>query len=87
MTDFMENYKTSVRTFILENYLFTEDPSQLSDSTSFLQEGILDSMGILELITYIEEEFSLKILESEMIPDNLDSVANVVGFIQTKLAA
>lgn len=84
MTEIKGSYRTNVRDFILQNYLFTDDQTQLSDSASFLKEGILDSMGILELITYIEEEFLVSILEAEMIPDNLDSVSNVVTFVKKK---
>ena len=69
---------------ILENYLFTDDDSQLSDSDSFLEKGILDSTGILEVIYFIEDEYGIKVEDEEMIPENLDSVESLVVFVQHK---
>lgn len=79
--------KQQVRQFILANYLFTDDESKLSDSQSLLQSGAMDSTGILELIMFLEENMNLKVADAEMIPANLDSVDNVVGFIERKQAA
>jgi acyl carrier protein len=73
-----------LRSFILENYLFTQDQSALKNSDSFLDSKILDSMGILEVIQYLNEQFGIKVHESEMIPDNLDSIDNLVAFIAKK---
>jgi len=74
----------AVRCFILENYLFTDDESALSDNDSFLDLGILDSTGMLEVIYFLEDDFSIKIDDDEMIPENLDSVDNIVKFIGKK---
>ncbi|BAO45424.1 acyl carrier protein [Thiolapillus brandeum] len=73
-----------IRGFILENYLFTDDQSELNNDDSFLDQGILDSTGILEIIFFIEDEFGIKIKDDEMIPDNLDSVNRIVAFIERK---
>ena len=73
-----------LRSFILENYLFTQDESALANSNSFLESKILDSMGILELIQYLDEEFGVKVHESEMIPSNLDSIDNLLAFLAKK---
>ena len=73
-----------VRNYILENYLFTEDQSELNSEDSFLEKGIIDSTGILEIILFLEEEFGLSIDDDEMIPENLDSVNNIVKFINSK---
>ncbi|WP_456377104.1 acyl carrier protein [Thiolapillus sp.] len=73
-----------IRAFILENYLFTDDQSELKNDDSFLDQGILDSTGILEIIFFIEDEFQIKIKDEEMVPDNLDSVDKIVAFIQRK---
>jgi acyl carrier protein len=73
-----------LRSFILENYLFTQDQSALANSDSFLDSKILDSMGILELIQYLKEEFEIKVHESEMIPENLDSIDKLVAFMAKK---
>lgn len=79
--------KEKVRNYILENYLFTDDQSALKDEDSFLQQGIIDSTGILEVIYFLEDEFGITVPEEEMVPDNLDSVNNLVKFIASKTAA
>ena len=73
-----------IRNYILENYLFTEDQSELNNEDSFLDKGIIDSTGILEVIFFLEEEFSISVDDDEMIPENLDSVNNIVKYINSK---
>lgn len=79
----MSDVKDKIRTFIIENYLFGDDEG-LEESTSFLDKGIIDSTGILELIDYISEEFSITVEDEELIPENLDSINNVTAFIARK---
>lgn len=79
--------RTALRTLILEDYLFTDDDSALADNMSFLQEGILDSMGILEIIMFLEERFGVTVAENEMVPQNLDSIENLIAFIDRKRIA
>jgi acyl carrier protein len=79
--------KQQVRRFILTNYLFTEDEKKLADGESLMQSGTMDSTGILELIMFLEETFGIKVADDEMVPANLDSVQNVVAFIERKQGA
>ena len=67
-----------VRSYILENFLFTDDESALNSADSCLGTGILDSTGILEIIFFLEDDFGIKVADSEMVPENLDSVDNIV---------
>ena len=83
----MENTRSVLRKFILENYLYTEDESALKDDDSFLDSGILDSMGILEVIDLLNEAFSIEVEDDEMIPDNLDSINDLLAFIKKKSLA
>ena len=76
-----------VRNYILENYLFTDDQSELNNDDSFLEKGIIDSTGILEVIFFLEEEFGISVDDEEMIPENLDSVDNIVKYLSTKSAS
>lgn len=78
--------EAKLRHYILENYLFTDDQSQLNNADSFMEKGILDSTGIMEVIFFIEEEFSVQVADEEMIPENLDSVDNLINFINKKTA-
>lgn len=73
-----------IRDFILENFLFTDDQLELANDDSFLQKGIVDSTGMLEIIYFIEDDFGIKVEDSEMIPENLDSVNNIMGFVDRK---
>ena len=73
-----------VRGYILDNFLFTDDQSALSSEDSFMEKGLIDSTGILEVIFFLEEEFNVKVEADEMIPENLDSVKNLVAFVEKK---
>jgi len=80
------NMKSTIRQYILENLLFTEDESALHDEESFLDGGIIDSTGVMEIILFIEESFGFRVNDDEMLPANLDSVNNLATFIQRKQA-
>ena len=73
-----------IRDYILDNYLFTDDQSALSNEDSFLDKGIIDSTGIMEVIFFLEEDFGIQVEDDEMIPENLDSVKNLVAYIGKK---
>ena len=75
-----------VRDYILESFFFTNDESVLVNDASFLEKGIIDSTGVLEMIFFLEQEFALKVADKEMIPENLDSVNNIVRYVQSKQA-
>jgi acyl carrier protein len=79
--------RASLRRYVLENHLFTDDESRLKDNDSFLETGILDSTGIMELILFVEETHQLKVTDDEMVPENLDSIDNLVAYIERKQAA
>ncbi len=73
-----------VRAFILKNF-YVANASDLVDSASLLDGGIVDSTGVLEIIMFIEDEFKLKVADAEMVPANLDSVDNLSAFVRRKL--
>lgn len=73
-----------VRGFIKEN--FYADASDLTDDASLLDMGIVDSTGILELVMFLENEFDIKVDDQEILPENLDSIANAVEFVKKKKA-
>ena len=81
----MEAKIQQIRTFIIDTFLFGDD-SVLQEDTSFIQEGIIDSTGVLELITFIEENYGFKIQDDELVPENLDSLNNIRQFLSRKLA-
>ncbi len=74
----------NVRAYILDNFLFTDDDSALQNSESLLDRGIIDSTGVMELVAFLEEKFGLGIEDDELLPENLDSVDQIVGFVSRK---
>ncbi len=74
----------TVRRFIVENFLFEEDDS-LKEETSFLENGIIDSTGILELVSFLEETFGISVEDEELIPENLDTLSNIRKYVSAKL--
>ncbi len=82
--EYQMSTEQKIRNFILENYLFSDDPSELDSNDSFLEQGIIDSTGILEVLFFLEEVFDVKVDDDEILPENLDSVHNIVNFIAKK---
>ncbi|MDW7773318.1 MAG: acyl carrier protein [Desulfobulbaceae bacterium] len=82
----MGTHAEFIRTFIFENFLFDADESALNNDDSFLEKGIIDSTGILELVEWLEDEFGIPIEDEELIPENLDSVNLLAAFIHRKKA-
>lgn len=81
----IEQISQKVRNFLFEHYLFGYNESGFCNDYSFLDYGVLDSLGILELITYIENEFGIAVSDAEILPENLDSVDRVTRFVMEKM--
>lgn len=79
------NYDKEIRDFIVSNFLYG-DAGSLHEETSFLDSGVIDSTGILELVAFLEQKFQIKVLDQEMIPENLDSISRLSRFIDRKRA-
>ncbi|MGH9270837.1 MAG: acyl carrier protein [Ilumatobacteraceae bacterium] len=78
--------KERVRDFIATNF-YLPDSIVLTDDTSFLDTGVIDSTSVLELTGFLEEEFDIEIDDDELVPENLDSLRNVEAFITGKIGA
>ena len=76
--------KDQIRSYIADNFLLGDKASKLADGDSFLEHHILDSTGFLELISFIEESFGIKVHDDEMIPENLDSLESIETFVTAK---
>lgn len=81
----MQQLRKDLRNFIVDNFLFGQDDGSLADSTSFLQTGIIDSTGVLELIGFMEQQYGVHLADEEIVPENLDSLDNLVTFLSRKL--
>ena len=82
----METFREKIRSFLFSNFLFDSNESALDNDSSFLEQGIIDSTGVLELVQWLEETFVIKIEDEELIPENLDSVNQLAQFIARKTA-
>jgi len=80
----MMDAKEQIRSYVTNNLLFNQNGYKLNDDTSFLDEGIVDSTGVVELVLFVEDNFGLTVEDSEIIPDNFDSVNRLAAYIQTK---
>jgi acyl carrier protein len=79
----MNHVATALRRFVKENFLFGQD-LVLADEDSLLELGIVDSTGVLELVTFIEDRYRITVEDEELVPENLDSIASLVRFITAK---
>lgn len=79
-----DNVSSRVRKFIEDNYLFGDDSSSLKDTDSLRDAGLIDSTGVLELVTFLESTFDIQIQDAEIIPDNLDSIAGITSYVCAK---
>ncbi len=77
--------RQQTRDFITTNF-YVADPGSLADDASLLDQGIIDSTGVLEVIGFIEDTFGIKVEDDEMLPENLDSIERIAGFVARKLA-
>lgn len=76
---------SEIRRFIINNFLYGQDDDTLGDNVSFLEKGLIDSTGVLELVSFVEEKYEISVADEELIPDNFDSVYKLSAFISKKI--
>jgi acyl carrier protein len=74
-----------VRSFVTSNF-YVPDPASLKDDASLIDAGIVDSTGVMEIVQFIETELGVKVADSEIVPENVDSIARIVAFVEKKKA-
>ena len=77
----------NIRDFIVSNFLFGVDDGSLKREDSFLQRGVIDSTGVLELVGYLEQSYKIEVCDHELVPVNLDSIQNVAAYVGRKLGS
>jgi acyl carrier protein len=82
----MSDVKHDIRAFVVENFLFGQEEG-LADDASFLEEGIIDSTGVMELVAHLEKTYQIKVEDTDLTPENLDSINAVAAFLEKKSAA
>jgi acyl carrier protein len=81
----MNDISLAVRRFIGENFLFRDDGDAITHDASLLDAGIIDSTGVLELVCFLESTFGIEVHDDEMLPENLDSIGAITGYVTRKL--
>jgi acyl carrier protein len=81
----MPDIEQQLRRFVIDNFPFGQASDGLSNDDSFLEHGIVDSFGVLELVAFLEDRYGITIQDQELIPDNLDSINRLVNFLGRKL--
>lgn len=73
-----------IHQYVSENFLFSDKGYPYEDSVSFLENGVVDSMNVMELVVFVEETFKIKVEDEEIVPENFDSVLNLANYIRRK---
>lgn len=77
---------SQIRAFIVDNFLFGDEDYALGDDLSLVENDLVDSTGILEMVSFIEERFGITVADADIVPANLDSIARVAAFVMNKQA-
>jgi acyl carrier protein len=83
----MQTVEEQIRNHIAENILFSKKGYPHPDDASFLEEGIVDSLNVMDLVFFLEEKFGVTVIDREIVPDNFDSVTKLAEFVRRKKAA
>jgi acyl carrier protein len=76
-----------IRTFIIENFLFGDTSYDLADDVSLIEADLVDSTGILELVSHVEVAYSIEVKDADIVPDNFDSIGRIASFISARAGA
>lgn len=79
-----ETIEHEIRNFIVETFLFGDASQAPADNASLIDNGVIDSTAVLELVSFIEERFGIAVADADIVPANLDSVARIAAFVQAK---
>jgi acyl carrier protein len=83
----MSEVRSSVRQFVIDTFLFGQSADLQDDEQSFLDAGIIDSTGVLELVGFLESQYGIRISDQDLLPDNLDSISKIARFVERKSEA
>ncbi len=78
--------RNQLRAFIIDNFMIGRDSDELKDSASLLELGIIDSTGVLELVGFLEDTYGLQVEDTELVPNNLDTIESIERYIVRKTA-
>jgi acyl carrier protein len=77
---------SEVRSYIIDRFLFGQNGDKLANSDSFMEQRLVDSTGILEVVMFIEERYGISVVDEDLVPENLDSIERIAAFVARKQA-
>ncbi len=83
----MSSVEQTIKTYISNNILFNDNGYPYPDDASFLDKGIVDSMNVLELVSFVEKQFGIAVEDQDLVPDNFDSVSRLADYVRRKSPA
>jgi acyl carrier protein len=82
----MNQIKNDIRQFVIDTFLFGNDDAKLSNDDSFIEQGLIDSMGILNLVSFVETKYAIEVADTDLVPEIWDSVNRIANFVAAKEA-
>lgn len=82
-----DTIKAELRNFIVENFLFGDDSHPLEGGTSLIENDLIDSTGVLELVSFLEERFGIAVADADIVPANLDSIDRIAAYVASRQPA
>lgn len=83
----MQDYATLIKSFVIENFLFNAEGASVGDNESFLESGIIDSTGILEVVAWIEDTFAYRVPDTDLLPENFDTINRLAAYLHKNVEA
>lgn len=80
----MTDLRSELRSFIVENFMYGQNEDTLGDEDSFIESGVIDSTGVLELIGFLENRYGITLEPTELVPENLDSISSLIKLVERK---
>ena len=74
-----------LREFVIDNFMYGKPYKGFTDDDSFIERGIIDSTAVMELVAFLENRYRIKLLDQDLIPDNLDSINGLARFVQSRV--
>ncbi len=79
--------ESQIQSYIAQNLLFSGTEFNYSNDDSFLEEGIVDSLGVMELVSFVEDQYGLKVNDYEITPENFNSVNKLSKYVRQKMGS
>jgi acyl carrier protein len=76
--------KSTVSTFLIDNFRFGDTSVAIADDESLIETGFIDSTGVLELVAFLEDTFAITVADTDIVPENLDSLAAIARYVENK---